>query len=83
MPVITVKKAGPGQGTIRVGANTCGPECTEWLLPSADGRPLTVEVIPASDSYFVRWEDQAGLPLEGIHYAQPGDTVYAVFEKKK
>jgi hypothetical protein len=42
----------------------------------------TIEVIPEADATFVRWETEEGLPVDGIHYAQPGETVIAIFERK-
>jgi hypothetical protein len=42
-----------------------------------------LQVVPDADSVFVRWETAAGVPLASIYYAQLGETVIAVFEKKE
>jgi hypothetical protein len=42
----------------------------------------TLQVIPEADSVFVRWETVDGVPLASIYYAQPGETVIAIFNKK-
>jgi len=39
-------------------------------------------VLPENGSVFLGWQSENGAPLTGIHYAQPGDTVYAVFDLK-
>jgi hypothetical protein len=53
------------------------------VIPAADQREsLTVQVVPEPDVDFVRWEAADGTPVVGMHYAYPGETVFAVFEKK-
>jgi hypothetical protein len=81
--VVIVRKQGTGTGTIRVGAQVCGPECTELTLPYTASARFTLQVMPATDSRFVGWQTAEGEIVEGsMFYAQPGDTVIAVFEKK-
>jgi hypothetical protein len=82
LETFTVHKAGSGTGTIMVGQQVCGSTCVELVIPYVEHDTATLEVIPDADCTFVRWETAAGVPVEGMHYAQPGDTVMAVFEKK-
>jgi hypothetical protein len=80
--VFTVRKAGSGTGTVIIGQQDCGSACVEVVIPYVEHDTATLEVIPDADCTFVRWETAEGVPVEGIHYAQPGETVMAVFEKK-
>jgi hypothetical protein len=81
--VVTVRKQGTGTGTILVGEQVCGPECPELTLPYTDGAQFPLQVMPTADSRFVGWQTADGNVVEGaIFYAQPGDTVIAVFEKQ-
>jgi hypothetical protein len=81
--VVTVRKQGTGSGTILVGAQVCGPECTELTLPYTAGVRFMLQVLPAADSRFVGWQTEDGNIVESaIFYAQPGEAVIAVFEKK-
>jgi hypothetical protein len=79
---LVIKKAGTGQGTISADEQACGPACAELTLPYVEQTMKTLQVVPAADSSFVRWETADGALLEKIYYAQPGETVIAVFEKK-
>jgi hypothetical protein len=79
---ITIRKSETGTGTIFIGAQACGPACVEVTVPYVAGARYTVQVVPAADSRFVQWETADGVPLASIYYAQPGETVIAVFEKK-
>jgi hypothetical protein len=82
--VVTVRKQGAGSGTILVGDQVCGPECLELTLPYTDGAQFTLQAIPAADSRFVGWQTVEGNIVEGtLFYAQPGETVIAVFEKQE
>ena len=78
---LIVRKAGTGAGTIIVGKELCGPECETMSIPYVKDTTVTLQVVPAVDSTFVRWETAAGVVLDNIYYAQPGETVIAVFEK--
>jgi hypothetical protein len=80
-PTVTIKKAGTGTGTITLGEDVCDAACAEITIPYAEGAKVQVQVTPAADSVFVRWEKADGTALAGIAYAQPGDTVVAVFNK--
>jgi hypothetical protein len=80
-PVIVVRKAGTGNGTIMTDQQTCDAACAELIIPYIEGTMATLQVVPDADSVFVRWETADGVPLANIYYAQPGETVYAVFEK--
>jgi hypothetical protein len=82
--VVTVRKQGSGSGTILSGEQVCGLECGELTLPYTAGAQFTLQVIPAADSRFVGWQTADGEVVEGtVFYAQPGETVIAIFEKKK
>jgi hypothetical protein len=80
--VVTVRKQGPGTGTILFGGQTCGPACAELTLPYAAEARFPLQAIPAADSVFVRWETPAGVPIENTYYAQPGDIVIAIFNRR-
>jgi hypothetical protein len=79
---ISIHKRGSGKGTILGAGQTCGPDCPALSIPYIEHAATTLQVIPEADSYFVRWETADGVPLEQMYYAQPGDMVIAVFEKK-
>jgi hypothetical protein len=82
LETLAIRKTGSGSGTIIAGTRICGPECIELVIPYVKGGSTTLQVIPEADSTFVRWETEAGVPLKGLHYAQPGETVIAIFEKR-
>jgi hypothetical protein len=80
---VILRKSGTGTGTITLGDQVCGLECPVLAVPYIEGARLTPQVVPAADSRFVGWQTKDGKAIEGaIFYAQPGDTVIAVFEKK-
>jgi hypothetical protein len=81
-PEVAIHKAGSGTGTITVVEQVCGGTCMVLFVPYDPAGSVMVQVEPDADSSFVRWEDSTGTPIDGIHYAQPGETVYAVFELK-
>ena len=62
-PTVTLKKAGTGTGTITLGEDVCDVECTELTIPYAAGAKVQVQVTPADDSVFVRWEKADGTAL--------------------
>jgi hypothetical protein len=80
--VIMIRKAGTGTGTIMADQQACDAACAELTIPYIEGSMATLQVVPEADSTFVRWETTDGVPLASIYYAQPGETVYAVFEKR-
>jgi hypothetical protein len=80
--VLVVRKAGTGNGTILTDQQACDAACAELSVPYIEGAMATLQVVPEANSTFVRWETADGIPLESIYYAQPGETVIAVFEKK-
>jgi hypothetical protein len=79
---LTVKKAGSGNGTISVGTQVCDEICSELEITYIAGKQVDVNVTVAADSYFAGWETAGGVQLENIYYANPGDTVFAIFEQK-
>ena len=52
------------------------------MLKYSSGGEMAVDVRSEEGSVFVGWQSESGGPLSGIHYARPGDVVYAVFELK-
>ena len=79
LPVM-IWKSGTGSGTIVAGGQQCGPDCQVVSVPYNQGDDVTVRVTPAADSSFSGWETVDGTSIDGIHYAKPGETLYAVFE---
>ncbi|GAK56576.1 hypothetical protein U27_03538 [Candidatus Vecturithrix granuli] len=79
---IVVKKAGSGSGTITAGSQVCNAACTELAITYIAGKQVDVNVTPAAGSYFAGWETAGGVQIENIYYANPGDTVFAIFEQK-
>jgi hypothetical protein len=80
--VITVQKSGTGTGTIVIGEQECGPDCPVLTVPYAEGSRYILQAVPAADSRFVGWQTEDGhIVEEAIFYAQPGETMLAVFEK--
>jgi hypothetical protein len=79
---ILVEKTGSGSGTITVDSQVCDEGCQELSVLYVTGQQADLTVTPAADSYFAGWEAADGTALEDIYYANPGDTVYAVFELK-
>jgi hypothetical protein len=69
LPILTAQQA-------------CDSACAELTIPYIEGSMATLQVIPEADSVFVRWETVDGVPLASIYYAQPGETVIAIFNKK-
>lgn len=80
--LLEASKTGTGQGTILIGDQECGPECTELRIPYTDKTGIVLKAIPESGYRFVRWEKSDGSPVvDGVFRAQPGDSVIAIFEK--
>lgn len=79
---ITIRKAGTGNGTLIAETSSCGPECDTFSIPYIEAERVTVQVLPDDASLFIGWQTLEGTPLEEIFYAQPGDTVLAVFERQ-
>ncbi|GAK56577.1 glycosyl hydrolase family 98 putative carbohydrate binding module [Candidatus Vecturithrix granuli] len=79
---IMVRKAGNGNGTIIAGDQICGAGCQELILPYNDMQSVILQILPDESSVFGYWQDEKGILYTDIYYAQPGDIVYAVFEKK-
>lgn len=79
---LVVKKAGSGSGTITAGTQVCDAACTELEITYIAGKEVDVNVTAAADSYFAGWETAGGVQIENIYYAEPGDTVFAIFEQK-
>ena len=79
---LTIRKAGTGTGTVTAGEQVCDEVCSEFSIPYVEGEKVDVEVTSAVDSYFAGWETADGTSLENIYYANPGDTVFAIFERK-
>ncbi len=77
---LTVRKRGSGSGTMLVNGQECGPACEDMQIPFTEHTVVNLEAIPEPGSYFVRWEDEPGQPLEGIVYEATDVSVYAVFE---
>jgi hypothetical protein len=77
---LTVIKAGSGSGSVIVNGQVCDVTCQQISVPFTEQTVVTLEAIPESGSYFVRWENEAGEPLEGIVYENTDVTIYAVFE---
>jgi hypothetical protein len=81
--VLTIRKAGTGNGSIiAADERECLAGCEEMRLPYIENLAETIQVIPDADSVFVGWQTPEGVLLENIYYAQPGDVVIAVFDKK-
>ena len=51
----------------------------------AAGEPLSIQAHPNLEQAKIGYqkENQAGIPITGLHYVQPGEMVFAVFEKKQ
>jgi hypothetical protein len=80
--VVRIGKRGKGRGTIATETETCDEICEELVAPYVAGEQLELRVTPEDGSVFAGWEAADGTPLEDIYYANPGDTVYAIFELK-
>lgn len=78
----TIKKAGSGTGTIVIGEQTCDVNCLELSVPYSLKTAIVLKAIPYGDSVFVGWKKQDATSATGKLYAQPGDLVFAVFEKQ-
>ena len=78
--VVVIRKAGTGQGTIQAGEQVCGADCEELTFAYEDQDEITVQVFPEEGSVFVGWQTEDGGSIEELFYANPGDTVYAVFD---
>ncbi len=77
---VTILKTGTGNGTIIAGDQECGPGCAELVIPYVTDGSMTVTVEPAAGSFFAGWETVGGDPIGQTFYANPGETVVAVFE---
>ena len=60
---------------------TCDIDCPALLVVYTPGGGFTVQVTAADGAVFVGWETADGIRLAGLHYAQPGETIFAVFEQ--
>jgi hypothetical protein len=80
LDTITLRKTGSGTGMITVGTQVCDAVCAELVVQYFAGEQVDVTVTPAAGSYFAGWETAGGVPIENIYYAEPGDTVFAIFE---
>jgi hypothetical protein len=80
--VLTVKKSGSGTGIVASSSQSCDVMCTALIIPYVAGQHVDLQVTPGADSVFVGWQTASGVPLEDIYYANPGDTVYAIFEQQ-
>ena len=78
--VVVIRKAGTGQGTIQAGEQVCGVGCEELIFVYGEQEEITVQVSPEEGSVFVGWQTEDGGSIEELFYANPGDTVYAVFD---
>jgi len=79
---VIIRKSGSGNGMITVGSQSCDALCSELTVPYVAGQSVNVNVVPAADSVFIGWQKADGTSISGVAYAQPGETVLAVFEKK-
>lgn len=80
-PLVTIKKAGTGTGTILAGDERCEAWCPEFSVAYSDQTAFVLKVIPDADSTFVCWELADGTQTVRNVHVQPGDTVAAVFAK--
>ncbi|MCP4287823.1 MAG: hypothetical protein GY792_25870, partial [Gammaproteobacteria bacterium] len=76
---LTVIKTGNGFGSVIVNGQVCDVACQQLHVPFTEQTVVNLEAIPEPGSYFVRWEDESGQPLDGIVYEATDVTVYAVF----
>lgn len=80
--VMIVQKSGSGRGKISAGDQMCDESCQELVLPYVEGEKANLTVTPENGSYFAGWQTADGVALENIYYANPGDTVYAIFNQQ-
>ena len=86
LPLFTVRKAAKNSGTglIMLGKARCEADCAEASVPVSLTTTLIVKAVASPDSRFVGWERLDGTPIAQHNLrAKPGDTVIAVFERKK
>jgi len=86
LPLFTVRKAADNSGTglIMLGKARCEADCSEVSVPVSPTTTLIVKAVASPDSRFVGWERLDGTPIAQHNLrAKPGDTVIAVFERKK
>lgn len=77
---VVVKKAGSGSGTLTSGTTVCDATCTTLTVTYVAGGQIALQVTPSAGSVFTGWQAADGTMLDDIYYANPGDTVFAVFE---
>jgi hypothetical protein len=80
---LTLEKGGSGLGTVIVGDEECGPQCSQLTLPCPDRSAVILKAIPSPGSRFVGWTDADGNsinPPDRIHHATDDVTLIAVFE---
>jgi hypothetical protein len=80
--MVVIRKARSGAGSLISGSLQCGSGCEVMVIPHVSEESVLVDAIPAADSYFAGWRTSQGYVLESIHYAQPGDIVIAIFNKR-
>ncbi|GAK50022.1 leucine rich repeat domain protein [Candidatus Moduliflexus flocculans] len=86
LPLFTVRKAAKNSGTglIMLGKERCEADCAEVSVPVSLTTTLIIKAVASPDSRFVGWERLDGTPIAQHNLrAKPGDTVIAVFERKK
>ena len=78
---VTVQIMGNRGGSIEYGAYRYRIECA-IRYPSAGSLDALVKAIPLPGFVFSGWTNEAGEALTGTYSPEPGETVYANFEKK-
>jgi len=79
---VLIRKSGTGTGIVTVGTWVCPLSCQELQIPVLPGVTLSASATPADGSTFVGWQTTSGEALTGFEYVQPGETVFAVFDRQ-
>lgn len=79
---IVIKKSGSGRGTISAGNQLiCDVACQEIKIARSEPFGITLHIVAEPGSRFVHWMNEKGNIINENYKCQPGETIYAVFEK--